>query len=110
MKFLDRIVLTVDKPEYAAEGVTKGTEGVIVISESRKATFMVEFMRDTKTISIMPVYVGDIQLVEASDVTDEDILEDLPSNDPSWWCKVEDGYIINLKGERKNKIPYDYRS
>lgn len=110
MKYLDRIVLTVDKPEYAAEGVTKGTEGVIVISESRQATFMVEFMRDTKTISIMPVYVGDIQLVEASDVTDEDILEDLPSNDPSWWCKVEDGYIINLKGERKNKIPYDYRS
>jgi len=37
-------------------------------------------------------------------------LEDLPGNDPNWWCKVEDGYITNLKGERKNKIPYDYNS
>ena len=26
------------------------------------------------------------------------------------WCKVEDGYIINLKGEKKNKIPFDYES
>ena len=40
----------------------------------------------------------------------EDILEDLPDHDPAWWCKVEDGYILNLKGERKNKIPYDYNS
>lgn len=110
MKFLDGVVLTVDRPEYAAEGVTKGTQGAIVISEIRKETFMVEFMRGMKTIAIMPVYVGDIETYRDSDVTDEDILEDLPSNDPSWWCKVEDGYIINLKGERKNKIPYDYRS
>lgn len=27
-----------------------------------------------------------------------------------WWCKVEDGYIVNLKGEKKNKTPYDYDS
>ena len=43
-------------------------------------------------------------------MTDEAILEDLPNHDPEWWCKVEDGYIWNLKGEKKNKIPYDYDS
>ena len=43
-------------------------------------------------------------------LNDEDILEDLPAHNPDWWCRVEDGYILNLKGERKNKIPYDYNS
>lgn len=35
---------------------------------------------------------------------DEVILSDLPGYDPNWLCKVEDGYIKNLKGEKKNKI------
>ena len=26
----------------------------------------------------------------------EQILQDLPKQNPKWWCKVEDGYIINL--------------
>ena len=80
------------------------------ISKIRKEMFMVEFMRGMKTIAIMPVYVGDIETYRDSEISDDVILKDLPSNDPSWWCKVEDGYIFNLKGERKNKIPYDYRS
>lgn len=51
-----------------------------------------------------------VTLVASRGPSDEDILEDLPGHDPAWWCKVEDGYILNLKGERKNKIPYDYDS
>ena len=44
------------------------------------------------------------------ELTDDDILEDLPQNAPRWWCKVEDGYILNLLGEKKNKEPYKYNS
>ena len=51
-----------------------------------------------------------MKVLEESDYTDEELLEELPTPDPHWWCKVEDGYIINLLGERKNKIPYDYDS
>ena len=40
----------------------------------------------------------------------EFILNDLPQNNPKWWCKVEDGYILNLLGEKKNKEPYKYHS
>ena len=35
---------------------------------------------------------------------------DLPLNNPKCWCKVENGYILNLLGEKKNSIPYDYNS
>ncbi|MCM1042819.1 MAG: hypothetical protein NC350_01245 [Corallococcus sp.] len=43
-------------------------------------------------------------------VTDEYLLKELSAQDTRWWCKVEDGYILNLKDERKNKIPYKYDS
>ena len=57
----------------------------------------------------------DIDLVSAMEIvdgksTDEMIYEELPSQDKRWWCKVEDGYIINLLGEKKNKEPYKYNS
>ena len=56
------------------------------------------------------IKIKDLELVEESDMTDEQILADLPKNDPHWWCKVENGYIVNLLGEKKNKIPFDYNS
>ena len=56
------------------------------------------------------IKIKDLELVEESDMTDEQILADLPKNDPHWWCKVENGYIVNLLGEKKNKIPFDYDS
>ena len=40
----------------------------------------------------------------------ETYLNELPKHNPKWWCLVEDGYIMNLLGERKNKIPFDYNS
>lgn len=57
-----------------------------------------------------PVDIKDLEFVEDGGADDEFILENLSGNDPRWWCKVEDGYILNLLGERKNKIPYDYNS
>ena len=38
------------------------------------------------------------------------LLKSLPEKYPNWWCKVEDGYIVNLEGDKLNKVPYDYNS
>ena len=56
------------------------------------------------------IKIKDLELVKDNGFTDKELLESLPVNNPEWWCKVENGYIVNLKGEKKNKIPYDYDS
>ena len=109
MKWLDEVRVTSDK--YENRGIKKGDIGTIILSEIRELAFEVAFTYpggyDDELIEI---YVGDLELVRDIGLTNEDILEDLPGHDPNWWCKVENGYILNLKGERKNKIPYDYKS
>ena len=37
-----------------------------------------------------------------------DIYNNLPENHKDCWCKVEEGFIVNLKGEKKNNKPYHY--
>ena len=54
--------------------------------------------------------IKDLELIEEGIATDEMILDALPQNNPRWWCKVEDGYILNLLGEKKNKEPYKHNS
>lgn len=109
MKWLDEVEVLTDK--YEKQGVKKGARGTIIMSEIRYKQFEVEFADHTGLdYAIIEVFVGDMKVVRSSDITDEDILEDLPLHNPNWWCKVEDGYILNLKGERKNKIPYNYDS
>ncbi len=110
MKYLDRVRVITDK--YEEKGVKKGDEGHILSAAIRYNTFNF-YREDPVTFAddiSAAIFVGDLELVESSDITDEEILEDLPKRDPNWWCKVEDGFIKNLKGERKNKIPYDYNS
>ena len=109
MKYLDKVKILTDK--YEKDGVKKGAIGVIIMSEIRAETFEVVFSdKDGYDYAMMEIYVGDMEFVSGAGISDEDILEDLPAHNPAWWCKVEDGYILNLKGEKKNKIPYDYRS
>lgn len=109
MKYLDDVKVLTDK--YQSEGVEKGAIGTIIFSWLRNDKYEVVFShKDGRDYAEILIHVGDLEVVRSSDVTDAEILEDLPGNDPNWWCKVEDGYIINLKGERKNKIPYDYNS
>jgi len=111
MKWLDRVKVTVSKKKYEDAGVFKGAEGVIILSEIRKNTFEVVFSdEDGRDYAMIEINVADLELVRENTITDEDILEDLPLHDPHWWCKVEDGFILNLLGEKKNKIPYDYNS
>ena len=84
--------------------------GVIINSEIRFNKFhVVVHDKEGYDDLIIGIFVGVLELVN-SDITDEEILEDLPDRNPKWWCKVEDGYIKNLNGEKKNKIPYDYNS
>ena len=109
MKYLDKVKILTDK--YEKDGVKKGAIGTIILSEIRAETFEVVFSdKDGWDYAETEIFVGDMEVVKSSHMTDEDILEDLPAHNPALWCKVEDGYILNLKGEKKNKIPYDYRS
>lgn len=109
MKWLDEVKVLTDK--YEREGVKKGAIGTIIMSEIRYNQYEVVFSdKDGKDYAMIEIFVGDLEVVKSSNMTDEDILEDLPGHNPNWWCKVEDGYILNLKGERKNKVPYDYNS
>lgn len=109
MKWLDEVRITTDK--YESDGVKKGATGTIILSELRSEKFEVVFSDERgNDYAEIEIFVGDLEVTKSSNVTDADILEDLPGRNPAWWCKVENGYILNLKGERKNKIPYDYKS
>ncbi len=109
MKYLDDVKVLTDK--YEDKGVKKGDIGVIINSEIRFNKFHIVFHdKEGYDDLIIGIFVGDLELVNSSDITDEEILKDLPAGNQNWWCKVEDGYIKNLKGEKKNKIPYDYNS
>ena len=111
MKWLDEVRVTVSKPEYEKQGVYKGMVGTIIFAWIRDNQFEVVFDDENGQDFAYPlIFVGDLEVVRSSNITDEGILKDLPKNDPHWWCKVEDGYILNLLGEKKNKIPYDYES
>ena len=109
MKWLDEVKVLTNK--YESEGVSKGAIGTIIMSEIRYEQYEVVCSdKEGRDYAMIEIFVGDLEVVRSSDITDKDILEDLPGKNPKWWCKVENGYIVNLKGERKNKIPYDYNS
>ncbi len=109
MKWLDEVKVLTDK--YESEGVKKGSIGTIIFAWLRDDKFEVVFSnKDGKDYADILIHVKNLEVVKSSAVTDEEILKDLPRNNPLWWCKVENGYILNLLGERKNKIPYDYDS
>lgn len=113
MKYGDMVRVLVEKEEYAKQYVHKGMIGMLTDPEIRGTEYMVifssQYSPDEEDIYI-PIFIGDIETIEDGGYTDEHILRDLPKNNPKWWCKVEEGYILNLLGERKNKIPYDYDS
>lgn len=126
MKFLDKVEVVADKKEYSDNEIYKGMIGTIIDAEIRDNCFNVIFIDERvkdkgfmskeenflslKDDIIFPIKIKDLKLVEKNYCSDETILDSIPLNNPNWWCKVEDGYIVNLKGERKNKIPYDYEN
>lgn len=124
MKFLDRVKVICDNKEYNKVGIFKNMEGTIIDAEIRDNCFNVVFIdervkdkdfmsKESNFLSLKddilhPIKLYDLEVVEDNNCSDATILDSLPKNNPLWWCKVENGYIINLKGERKNKTPYDY--
>lgn len=124
MKYLDDVKVLNDN--YKDEGITKGMIGTIIDPDIRWNSFFVVFqdqrVYDKKFMSIEDnifklnddictgIKIKDLELVKDNKSTDSLIFNDLPDNHKDWWCKVEDGYIMNLKGEKKNKTPYDYDS
>lgn len=109
MKYLDKVKVLND---YGESNIFKGEVGTIFDAEIRDGCFHVIFNTNHKNdwYKYGVIKIEDLLVVEESSTTDEQILEELPLNNPKWWCKVEGGYILNLLGEKKNKIPYDYNS
>lgn len=112
MKYLDKVKVITDKETYKKNDIKKGEIGTIWLPEIRDNSFYIAF--ETGEINNWYKYanikIEDLELVEEGIATDKEILDSLPKNNPQWWCKVETGYIKNLLGENKNKIPYDYKS
>lgn len=124
MKLFDEV--KVINNNYEKKGVFLGMVGTIIQPEIREDSFLICFidpitenksmdwikqnLKQIKDDIITEIKIKDLTLHKKGFATDQMILEDLPKNNPKWWCKVEDGYIKNLLGERKNKIPYDYES
>ncbi len=126
MKLLDDVKVITDRDEYKKENVFAGMIGSIIDAEIRFGEFFVCFQDqrifDKEFMSIkdnifklindicIPVKIEDLELVQDGGCTDEMIKNSLPKKHPDWYCKVENGFIINLEGKKKNKIPYDYSS
>lgn len=126
MKFLDKVQVINERLSYTKENVRKNMIGTIIDAEIRDDCFNVifvdekpndkNFILDDKTMLeikddiICPINIRDLKLIKNNNCSDEKILESIPLHNKKWWCKVEDGYITNLLGEKKNKIPYDYNS
>lgn len=124
MKLLDDVIVKNDK--YKDEGITKGMIGTIIEGDIRWESFFVNFqdqrvydknfMENEENIFKLNsdiccgIKIEDLDLVKESNCTDVEIRESLPENHKDAWCKVENGYIINLQGKRKNKIAYKYNS
>ena len=109
MRYFDYVRVLNDK--YEGEGVKKGQIGIIFLAEIRDNTFYVYFDENDGCIGDeLPIKIEDLEVVKSSNIENYVILRNLPAKNPKWWCIVEDGYIKNLLGEKKNKIPYDYES
>lgn len=124
MKFLDEV--KVINNNYAKYGITEGMIGTIIDADIRWDTFYVsfedqrlydkEFMKIKENIFhlnkdiCIGVKISDLTVLKESKIGNKEILENLPEKHKNTWCKVENGFILNLSGERKNKIAYKYDS
>ncbi len=108
MKYFDMVRVVADKKEYRDMEVYENMVGEIVCPDIQDNSFYVHFTLP-KNIWAW-VNVADLVVVEDGEESNDYILSQLPNQNPSIWCKVEEGYIINLLNEKKNKIAYDYGS
>ena len=126
MKLLDDVRVIVDKEEYKKAGIKKNMIGTIIDADIRWNSFFVcfqdqrvfdkDFMNKEENVFSLNkdicigIKIEDLELVKDNNCSDETIEKSLPETHKNCWCKVEDGFIVNLLGEKKNKIAYDYNS
>ncbi len=126
MKLYDDVKVINDNEQYQKQGVYKGMIGTIIEADIKWNEFYVcfqdqklldpNFVFNEKTVKTIKddicagIKIKDLELVKDNDISVEKIRKSLPEKYPDCWCKVEDGFIMNLKGDKKNKIPYDYNS
>ena len=124
MKLLDEIKVVNDN--YKDNGITQGMIGTIIEADIRWNSFYVcfqdqrvydkEFMKIQDNILklqkdiCLGIKISDMEVVRESSVDNNEIYNNLPENHKDCWCKVENGFIVNLKDEKKNSIPYCYNS
>ena len=124
VKLLDDVVVINDN--YKEDGIVKGMIGTIVEADIRWESFYVcfqdqrvydkEFMKNKENIFILKndiclgIKIQDLELIKDNNCSDEVIFNSLPEDHKNHWCKVEDGFIVNLAGEKKNKTAYKYKS
>lgn len=109
MQYFDKVKVINEKQPYLDDNINVGDEGIIWLPEIRDNSFYVA-LEDNNGYRYSCIKIEDLELVEENRNLHKYLLTDLPKNDPHWWCKVENGYIMNLNGDKKNKIPYDYNS
>ena len=112
MKIYDIVRVKANKDYLVKQGIYAGREGKIIEPEIVRGAFRVFFIDTTcKEPDIFAdVLIEDLDLLEAGFASDEIILEELQARSSEKWCKVENGYIVNLLGEKKNKKAYRYDS
>lgn len=124
MKLLDEVRVINDN--YKDKGITQGMIGVIIEADIRWNSFYVcfqdqrvydkNFMKVKDNIFrlnndiCLGIKINDMEVITESNMSDSDIYNNLPENHKDCWCKVYNGFIVNLKGETKNKKPYLYNS
>lgn len=122
MKLLDEV--RVINNNYVDKGILQGMVGTIIEADIRWNSFYVcfqdqrvydkEFMKIQGNIFklnkdiCLGVKISDMEVVKESNIDNNEIYNNLPENHKDCWCKVEDGFIVNLKGEKKNIKPYHY--
>lgn len=122
MKLLDEI--RVINNNYEDKGVLQGMIGTIIEADIRWNSFYVcfqdqrvydkEFMKIQDNVFklnediCLGIIISDMEVVRESNIDNNDIYNNLPENHKDCWCKVEEGFIVNLKGEKKNNKPYHY--
>lgn len=126
MKLLDDVKLIKDREKYEKLGLHSGMIGTIIEADIKWNEFYIcfqdqklldpNFVFNDETVKIIKddicvgIKIKDLELVKDNNISDEKIRKSLPEKYPHCWCKVEDGFIMNLNGDKKNKIPYDYNS
>ena len=98
MKYFDKVKFIGNEKKYLKYDVKTNEIGRIIQPEIRNSSFLVvfidpNFIEDDRFAAIK---IEDLELIEESKITDEQILLNLPKQDPHWWCKVENGYILEL--------------